>query len=78
MKAVCLVLGVVLLAASLACITWTVVEVVRKEHGIGSGGLWGAVAFHAVAAMVACVLLSVARRPQAPEAEPAAGREGES
>ena len=85
MKAVCLILGVGLLIASLACITWTVVEVIRKDCGLGSARFWGAAAFHAVTATVACALLSLARRRRAPEAEPpapgepaGAGEEGQS
>ena len=58
MKAVCLILGAGLLIASLACITWTVVEVIRKDCGLGSARFWGAAAFHAVTATVACALLS--------------------
>jgi len=69
MKTVCLVVAVALLAVSLACITQTVVEVIRKSFGMWTLRFWGAVAFHVVTAVVGAILLAAARRKDTPAAE---------
>ncbi len=65
MKALCLILAVVLLAASLTCITDAVISVIRKSYDVSAPRFWLAVGFHAVTASVAAVLLTVARRKDA-------------
>ena len=54
--------SVILFVLSLGCISVAVIRVVQGVFGMGSPGLWGAVAFHVVTALVAMFLLDGAVR----------------
>ena len=84
-----LVGAIVLFVLSIGCIAHTVVEMARGEYGMGSGRLWGAVAFHAVTAILASLLLHSAcgkvaleggqsTEDSPPETEPDDGEEVQS
>jgi len=64
MKAACVIVAVILLAASLACIGDAVVSVIRKSYDMWALRFWMAVVFHAVTASLAAVLLTVACRKE--------------
>lgn len=71
-----LIAAIVLFVVSFACIIGTTVEVIRGQTAMASGNFVGAVAFHAVTALVASILLAKAHPPKAAsgeEEEPCAG-----
>ena len=63
MKTPLVIIAVLLLLASLACIGWTTVEVIRGKCELWSGEFFGAAGFHGVTAIIAVVLLGIARGP---------------